>query len=90
MLGDILTDLLGEAVVSAISDSFLALVGFGYLYGRYWHSSRVHAILVQQYDSRYATAGAAVTNNLMQIIGVLLLLVFWIGILIVVSHHGWS
>ncbi|UOG76701.1 hypothetical protein MTX78_08870 [Hymenobacter tibetensis] len=90
VLGELLSDLLGDVIINSISDSFLALIGFVYLYGRYWQPQKVRAVLMQQHDNRHATAGAAVTHNFMQMVGVVLLLAFWIFILVVVSRHGWS
>ncbi|WBA42600.1 hypothetical protein [Hymenobacter canadensis] len=90
MLGELLSDILGESLMNAINDGFLGAIGFLYLYGRYWKPQVVKQVLAQQYAGRYATAGSAVANSLMQILGVLLLVAFWIGILIVVLRHGWS
>lgn len=86
----LLSDILGDALVNAICNGFLRAIGFLYLYGRYWQSQRVKAALAQRYANQYATAGAAVMNSLMQILGAGLLLAFWIAILISVLCHGWS
>lgn len=87
MLGEILSDIVGEAVTNAIGRFFLTGIGFVYLYGRYWQPQRVQAVLAEQYASRYVNAGRAVMNSLMQIIGVLLLLTLWIGVAVLSWLH---
>lgn len=41
MLGELLTDILGESLMNVISTGFLRTIGFVYLYSRYWQPQLV-------------------------------------------------
>ncbi|WP_210115955.1 hypothetical protein [Hymenobacter wooponensis] len=80
MLADFLGEAIAEGILDAVSKAIRCVVGFTYLYLRYWTPQRVRQVLARQYDSKYFVAGSAVLTWLVQGLIILLLLALWIGV----------
>lgn len=79
MLGGFLGEALAEGLLDGLGTAIRCIVGFTYLYLRYWNTQRVQQVLAARYKNTYAVAGSAVLTTLIQALIILLLLALWIG-----------
>jgi hypothetical protein len=79
MLTDLLGETVSEGLLGGLGTAIRCIVGFTYLYLRYWSPQRVQQVLAARYKSKYAVAGSAVLTTLIQVLIILLLLALWIG-----------